>query len=120
MRYTRLVGRTPLFGPPYRPCRLGPGTPKFCWLALVLAVLPLQIRMLDSCAQALVRSAAVCGERLVAAHPFFGVATEQALQATPCCAHTLLAGAGGTYACLIAGRKRWLGPVLCAVRRSLV
>ena len=48
------------------------------------------------------------------------VATVQALQATPCCAHNLLAGGGGTYACLIAGRKRWLGPVLCAVRRSLV
>ena len=82
----------------------------------MLAVLHLQIRMLDSCAQALVRSAAVCGERLVAAHPFFGVATEQALQATPCCAHNLLAGVGGSgTACLIAVRKRWLGPLLCAV-----
>lgn len=89
----------------------------------MLAVLYLQIRMLDSCAQALVRSAAVCGERLVVAHPFFGVATEQALQATPCCAHNLLAGAGGSGAacihtcdvCLLAVRKRWLGPLMCAV-----
>ena len=64
------------------------------------AVFHLHIRMFDSCAQALARSAAVCGE-LVAAHPFFGVATEQALQATPCCAHNLLAGAGGSGAAFI-------------------
>ena len=90
------LGRTPLFGLPYRPCRLGPATPIFCWLAPVVAVLHLRIRMFDSCAQALARSAAVCGERLVDAHPFFGVATDQALQATPCC--NLLAGARGSGA----------------------
>jgi hypothetical protein len=56
--------------------------------------------MFDSCAQALARSTAVCGERLVEAHPFFGVAAEQALQAMPCCAHNLLAGAGGGAAAL--------------------
>ena len=95
------LGRTPLFGLPYRPCRLGPATPIFCWLAPVVAVLHLRIRMFDSCAQALARSAAVCGERLVEAHPFFAVATEQALRATPCCAHILPAGAGGSAAAVM-------------------
>ncbi len=52
-----------------------------------------EIRIFYSCAQALARSTAVCGDRLVEAHPVFGVATEQALQATPCGAHNLLAGA---------------------------
>ena len=98
VRYTRLVGS---FGLPYRPCRLGPATPIFCWLAPVVAVLHLHIRMLDSGAQALARSAAVCGERLVEAHPFFAVATEQALRATPCCAHILPAGAGGSAAAVM-------------------
>ena len=65
-----------------------------------MAVLHLQTRTLDSYAQALARSAAVCGERLGEAHPFFRVATEQALQATPCCAHNLLAGVGGAAAAL--------------------
>jgi hypothetical protein len=59
----------------------------------VVTVSDFEIRIFYSCAQALARSAAVCGDRLVEAHPVFGVATEQALQATPCCAHNLLAGA---------------------------
>jgi hypothetical protein len=59
------LGRTPLFGLPYRPCSLGPATRIFCWLTPVVAVLHLHIRVFDSCAQALARSAAVCGERLV-------------------------------------------------------
>jgi hypothetical protein len=59
----------------------------------VVTVSDFEIRIFYSCAQALARSAAVCGDRLVEAHPVFGVATEQALQATPCGAHNLLAGA---------------------------
>ncbi len=51
--------------------------------------------MFDSCAEALARSAGVCDGRLVEAHPFFGVTTEQTLQATPSDAHNLLAGACG-------------------------
>jgi hypothetical protein len=64
----------------------------------VVAVLYLQIRMLDSCAQALARSAAVCVERIVETHPCFGLATGQALRARPCCAHSLLARAGAAAA----------------------
>jgi hypothetical protein len=45
--------------------------------APVVAVLHLQIRIFDNCAQAPARSAAVWGERLVETHPFSGVATEQ-------------------------------------------
>ena len=67
VRYTRLVGS---FGLPYRPCRLGPATPILCWLAPVVAVLRLHIRMLDSCGQELARSAAVCGEHSLRHTPF--------------------------------------------------
>jgi hypothetical protein len=59
----------------------------------VVTVSDFEIRIFYSCAQALARSAAVCGDRLVEAHPVFGVATEQALQAMPCGSHNLLAGA---------------------------
>jgi hypothetical protein len=53
----------------------------FYWLVPVVAVLHLHIRMFDSCAQALARSAAVCGERLVETHSFFGVASYRACPA---------------------------------------
>ena len=98
-----LVGKHPLFyvNWPYRPCRLGPGLPIFCWLDSVgVALFILEICVLTNCAQGLVRWCV------------FGLATVRVAQPGRApSARILLARAGGSAA---VARGKTRGEKFCA------
>ncbi len=82
VRYTRLVGSYPPFWSTVQALQARPR----------YAPILLRIRVLDSCAQALARSATVCCAWLVELHSFLALATVQALQARSRYAHILPLG----------------------------